>query len=174
MVYDNAKFLLKKAIDSNYDSFKQEFINNHPNISDAPLYDTGKELDIHKKWKMIPIKMMGEWEYNNKIQHPILSKFLESFGDSCRSAGYSILDPTGVVTTHTDTEENHERYMIIHFPLIVPPGDVGFYENDIAGTWSEGDSFILDVESPHSIWNNTDNPRVVILIEMLKEVAYAI
>lgn len=172
MVYNNDKFIYKTYIDEHIDAIREEFLNI--DFSNAPLYPEGSyvNLDIHKKWKMIIMKIMGEWNTDNKVIYPIFNKFVESFGEQCRSAGFSILEPGGEVLTHTDTEEGHERYVIVHVPLLIPEGNVGFTENAETGTWEEGNSFILDVESPHSIWNFTDSPRVVILLEILKEYAY--
>ena len=115
---------------------------------------------------------MGEWEEGNISKYPVLAELVNSFGDVCRGAGYSILDAGGAVPMHTDTEEGHENYVICHVPLIVPEGDIGFLEGSYKGTWVEGECFLLNVEVPHSIWNNTSQPRVVVLLELLKEVAY--
>jgi len=173
MIYDNNRFTLKNKIDSLIPIFKQDFINAHAlDTSNIPMYDIGGNLDIHKKWKMSVLKIMGEWDNEAKLRYPNFNKFVEELGDTCRSAGYSILEPGGNVLTHTDTEEGHENYVIVHVPLIVPLGDIGFYENDETGKWVEGECFILDVESPHSIWNYTTSPRIVILLELLKKEVY--
>lgn len=173
MIYDNSRFTLKSVVDKMIPLLKQDFIDAHGmDTSNIPMYDIGKELDIHKKWKMSVLKIMGEWDQEAKVRYPNFNKFVEDLGITCRSAGYSILEPGGNVVTHTDTEEGHEDYVIVHVPLIVPLGDIGFFENDKQGVWVEGDSFILDVESPHSIWNYTNSSRVVVLLELLKKEVY--
>lgn len=173
MNYDINRFKLKDKINNLIPIFRQDFINAHGlDTSNIPMYDIGEKLDIHKKWKMSVLKIMGAWDNEAKVRYPNFNKFVEELGDICRSAGYSILEPEGNVVTHTDTEEDHENYVIVHVPLIVPDGDVGFYENDEKGKWVEGECFILDVESPHSIWNYTDKTRVVILLELLKKEVY--
>ena len=173
MIYDTNRFTLREEINSLIPLFKQDFLNAHGlDTSNIPMYDVGKELDIHKKWKMSVLKIMGEWDEAAKLRYPNFNKFVEQLGDTCRSAGYSILEAGGNVVTHTDTEEGHENYVIVHVPLIVPLGDIGFYENDEQGKWVEGECFILDVESPHSIWNYTEHPRLVILLELLKKEVY--
>lgn len=173
MIYDTNKFTLKDKINGLIPKLKEDWINAHGgDTSNIPMYDIGEKLDIHKKWKMSILKIMGEWHDSAKIQYPTLNKFVEELGDTCRSAGYSVLEAGGNVITHTDTEEGHENYVIVHVPLIVPLGDIGFYENDEKGKWIEGECFILDVESPHSIWNYTDSARVVVLLELLKKEVY--
>ena len=177
MVYDINKFVFREKINSLIPKLKEEFLSVHGhNTSGIPLYSEyiGNSLDPYNKWKMLVIKIMGEWEDKNLSQYPMLTELVRSFGDVCRSAGYSILDANGSVPIHTDTEEGHENYVICHVPLIVPDGDVGFLEGNQKGKWIEGDCFLLDVEMPHSVWNNTAHPRVVVLLELLKEVAYAV
>jgi aspartyl/asparaginyl beta-hydroxylase (cupin superfamily) len=175
MVYDIDRFIFKDLINNKIQLLKQEFLAAHGlDSSNIPMYDTGSGLDIHHKWRMSVLKIMGEWNNSNISKYPTLTELVNYFGDRCRSAGYSILEPGGEVVTHTDTEEDHEKYIVVHVPLIVPIGNVGFRENNEDGKWIEGQCFILDVESPHSIWNYTDTPRVVVLLELLKEGSYAI
>jgi aspartyl/asparaginyl beta-hydroxylase (cupin superfamily) len=177
MVYDINKFVFKDKIDAAIPKLKEEFLSVHGSSTEGiPLYSEyiGNSLDPKNKWKMLVIKIMGEWEEKNLKTYPALTELVRSFGDVCRSAGYSVLDPGGDVPTHTDTEEGHENYVICHVPLIVPEGDVGFLEGDVKGTWKEGECFLLDVEIPHSVWNHTNKPRVVVLLELLKEVSYAV
>ncbi len=175
MEYDVNKFTYKDYINGKIPELKEEFLKvNGLDTTDVPLYPAGSyaELDVHKKWKMLVIKNMGEWDLENAQKFPVVKSLADYFGDSCRSIGISILDPGAEVLPHTDTEEGFEDYLIIHVPLIIPLGDCGFTENGINGKWIEGECFILDVSKPHSVWNFTEDPRVVILIELLKEKSY--
>lgn len=169
MVYNNNQFLFKQLLDDVVVELKKEFLSM--DTTDAPLYPAGSyvNIDVYKKWKMIVVKIMGEWDRDNKEKYPIFAKLIESFGDTCRGGGYSILELGGMVLPHTDTEEGHELYVIVHVPLVIPYGDVGFTVDSVSGKWEEGNAFILDVEKVHSIWNNTEERRVVILLELLKE-----
>jgi len=175
MEYDVNRFIYKDYINSKISDLREEFLNvNGLDTSQVPLYPAGSyaELDIHKKWKMIVIKNMGEWDLENSEKYPVLKNIADYLGDKCRSIGISILDPGAEVLPHTDTEEGFENYLIIHVPLIVPEGDCGFKENGIEGKWVEGECFILDVSLPHSVWNFTEDPRIVVLIEVSKEGTY--
>ncbi len=177
MIYDINKFIFKDKINKFIPKLKNEFVTVHGyDTGNIPLYSEyiGNSLDPQNKWKMLVIKIMGKWEDKNLSRYPILTELVKSFGDTCRSAGYSVLDAGGVVPMHTDTEEGHENYVICHVPLIIPLGDVGFSEGDYRGRWFEGECFLLDVETPHSVWNHTSSPRVVVLLELLKEDVYEI
>jgi aspartyl/asparaginyl beta-hydroxylase (cupin superfamily) len=172
VVYNNDRFFYREFINNCIPAMQNEV--RDINLLGVSLYPAGQyaELDVNKKWKMIPLKDMGVWNEETVDEFPVCSKLIQFFGDKCRSAGISILEPGGKVLTHTDTEEGHELYVIVHAPLIVPEGDVGFKEGNIEGKWIEGESFILDVETPHSIWNFTETPRIILLLEILKEHAY--
>lgn len=173
MNYDPGRFLLKEQIDGLIPIFREDFLQAHGlNVKDIPFYDIGIEYDIHRKWRISVLKIMGRWRENSKTLYPNFYKFVNSLGNTCRSAGYSILEPGADIKAHTDTEMDHEDYVIVHVPLIIPKGDVGFTENGEKGQWIEGESFILDVETPHSMWNNTEEPRIVILLELLKDQVY--
>lgn len=169
MIYDPNSLTIKKLIDSQLPEWKEEFLQNTLDLSSAPMYDIGENLDIHKKWKMIIVKIMDEWNEENILLYPKFAKFIEFLGKGCRSAGFSILEPGGYVVPHVDTEEDQDQYIIVHAPLIVPKGDIGFTEGNAKGKWVEGDTFILDVETEHSIWNYTNEHRVVILLELSKK-----
>ena len=175
MVYDINKFVFKNTINAAIPELRKEFLSVHGQSTEGiPLYSEyiGNSLDPKNKWKMIVIKIMGRLERENLKIYPKLAELVKFFGPTCRSAGYSILEPGADIPTHTDTEEGHENYVICHAPIIIPKGDVGFIEADIKKVWIEGECFLLNVETPHSVWNHTDKPRVVAIFELLKKVSY--
>lgn len=175
MDYDVDKFIYRDFINSKIPDLREEFLRVHgTDTTDTPLYPAGSyaELDIHKKWKMLILKNMGQWDEENIHKYPVLKSLADYFGERCRSIGISILDPGAEVLPHTDTEEGFQNYIIVHVPLIVPQGDCGFEENGVKGRWVEGECFILNVELSHSVWNFTDGIRVVVLMELEKAGSY--
>lgn len=174
MKYNSKNFVYKSFIDKHIPQLREEVLNS--DWSFAPLYPGGLEakIDLYNKWKIIQLKNMNVYDYSNVAKYPVLNSLVDEFGEVCRSAGISILEAGGVVATHVDTETDQDKYIIVHVPIDIPDGDVGFKENNEVGKWVSGESFILDVESPHSVWNHTDKHRIVILLELLKEVAYVV
>jgi aspartate beta-hydroxylase len=60
----------------------------------------------------------------------------------------------------------------VHLPLIVPKsaaGDVSKCGISVGGqhrVWEEGKAVVLDDSYVHSVWNNTEEPRVVLLFDI--------
>ena len=75
---------------------RKEFLSVHGQSTEGiPLYSEyiGNDLDPKNKWKMIVIKIMGRLERKNLKTYPKLAELVKSIGPTCRSAGYSILEP---------------------------------------------------------------------------------
>ena len=64
----------------------------------------------------------------------------------------------------------------MHLPLVVPPKKVdaesqsrpatGIRVGDQMREWSEGKAMILDDSYVHEVWNNTNSPRVLLLLDL--------
>lgn len=74
---------------------------------------------------------------------------------SLLKAGARIPPHTGVTNTRT----------IVHLPLIVPP-DCGFRVGGETRAWVEGEAFGFDDTIEHEAWNASDEPRVVLILDV--------
>ena len=103
----------------------------------------------------------SEGNYPTAYQH-IIKKYPE-----CTLACYSILCPHSVITRHTGGENKDGKYVRVHIPLIIPEGDVGFEVACEEVDWS--DLFAFYNQKTHSAWNNTDEYRLVMVVDMPRE-----
>jgi aspartyl/asparaginyl beta-hydroxylase (cupin superfamily) len=55
--------------------------------------------------------------------------------------------------------------LIVHLPLIVPPG-CGFRVGNETRAWVEGEALVFDDTFEHEAWNDSDQIRVVLLFEI--------
>ncbi len=103
------------------------------------------------------------------------------------SLGFSVLQPGCELNAHTGYHNNmpHNTVFRLHLPIIVPDhkqGDLGMYiyENiDEPGygpaitkptrtiNWNKGELIVFDDSYKHVAWNNTKEPRVVLLIDYI-------
>lgn len=90
------------------------------------------------------------------------------FGDACPIAGYAVLKPYGVIERHTGIENRDGKYIRVHIPLVVPEGDIGLEADGEEVTWD--DLFAFDNQKYHSVWNYTNEPRLVFIIDLDREV----
>jgi aspartyl/asparaginyl beta-hydroxylase (cupin superfamily) len=54
---------------------------------------------------------------------------------------------------------------IVHLPLIVPPS-CGFRVGAETRAWREGSAWVFDDSIEHEAWNDSDEPRVVLIFDV--------
>lgn len=78
------------------------------------------------------------------------------------TAFFSILKPHTRLPAHTGVSNARA---IGHLPLIVPPG-CGFRVGGETREWREGEAFVFDDTIEHEAWNDSDQPRVVLIFDV--------
>jgi aspartate beta-hydroxylase len=77
------------------------------------------------------------------------------------TAMFSILQPRTRIPPHTGTSNTR---VTIHLPLIVPPG-CGFRVGAEVREWREGEAWTFDDTIEHEAWNDSDQPRAILIID---------
>ncbi|TMJ16384.1 MAG: tetratricopeptide repeat protein [Alphaproteobacteria bacterium] len=75
---------------------------------------------------------------------------------------FSVLKPKTRIPPHTGVSNART---IIHLPLIVPPG-CGFRVGGETREWREGEAFAFDDTIEHAAWNDSDEPRAVLIFDV--------
>jgi aspartate beta-hydroxylase len=78
------------------------------------------------------------------------------------TAVFSILDARTRIPPHSGV--NNAR-LIVHVPLIVPPG-CGFRVGAETRGWEPGNAFVFDDTFEHEAWNDSDVPRAVLILDI--------
>jgi aspartate beta-hydroxylase len=78
------------------------------------------------------------------------------------SVFFSILKAHTRIPAHTGVTNSRA---IIHLPLIVPP-DCGFRVGGETRYWREGEAFGFDDTIEHEAWNDSDDPRVILIFDV--------
>lgn len=82
---------------------------------------------------------------------------------SFRDAMFSILDGGGVIQPHRDVSN---VFLTMHLPLVAPGN--GFMEvGGLRREWRRGEAMIFDSSYHHQAQNNSDETRVVLLVDFL-------
>jgi aspartyl/asparaginyl beta-hydroxylase (cupin superfamily) len=80
------------------------------------------------------------------------------------TAGFSWLAPKTHIRPHRGYSTSVLR---CHLPLITPPG-CALRVADETRAWQSGECFVFDDTSEHEAWNDSDEVRVVLLIDFLR------
>ena len=171
-IADELQSLVPKLLEE-FLLYHQDFnttFSKHTSYADVNLKLDPREKDI---WKVEGMRYVSPDQNielnpykdpNTQKNFPTAVMLTEKYVEFCGCSGYSILEPGGVINRHTDIENRDRGTVRIHIPLIIPKGNV-FIE--IGGTelyWT--DIFAFDNEEPHSAYNNTDNRRLIYLIDI--------
>lgn len=99
---------------------------------------------------------------------PTAKKFLDEFShEEITIATYSILTSNSAIYRHTGMENRKGRFMRVHIPLYVPPGDLFLEANGEEITWDE--SFGFNNQFVHSAYNNTPEHRLCFIFDIDRE-----
>lgn len=102
---------------------------------------------------------------NNKF--PTASSLVRKYYNHCNCASYNSLEPNSHILRHSDIENRERKFIRIHVPLIIPEGDTFFEVADEEVKWD--DIFGFDNASFHSAYNNTNQRRLIFLIDLSRE-----
>lgn len=75
---------------------------------------------------------------------------------------FSILQPHTRIPPHTGVSNTRT---IVHLPLVVPPG-CGFRVGGETRDWVEGTAFAFDDTIEHEAWNDSDSPRIILILDV--------
>eukprot|EP00656_Telonema_subtile_P010826 TRINITY_DN15273_c0_g1_i2.p1 TRINITY_DN15273_c0_g1~~TRINITY_DN15273_c0_g1_i2.p1 ORF type:complete len:249 (-),score=36.09 TRINITY_DN15273_c0_g1_i2:301-1047(-) len=81
------------------------------------------------------------------------------------NAGFSCLGPRAETGWHQDVDRGFDR---VHLSLVVPPGDCVFQVMDQTRRWAEEDVIVFDDTKRHNAYNQTELPRYVLLVDILR------
>jgi aspartyl/asparaginyl beta-hydroxylase (cupin superfamily) len=78
------------------------------------------------------------------------------------TAFFSILRPGTHIPAHTGVTNSRA---IVHLPLVVPDG-CRFRVGGETRRWREGEAFAFDDTIEHEAWNDSDQPRIVLIFDV--------
>ena len=126
-----------------------------------------KELNHNRSWTAIHLFQNGRVIETNARHCP---KTLASIArmDQPHVAGaspnamFSLLAPRTRIPPHTGVANTR---LVCHLPLIVPP-NCGFRVGETKREWKVGEAFVFDDTIEHEAWNDSDELRVVLIIDL--------
>lgn len=97
-----------------------------------------------------------------------LTTSLVRTGPTHRATGHLILNPHSKTPKHRHLDWGNK--IILHLPLVIPNGDVGFCIEGEIYRWGVGKLFAFDITKEHHGFNNTDEERVLLVMDFDAEV----
>lgn len=126
-----------------------------------------KELNNNRDWTAIHLLQNGQRiEANSRHCPRTLAAVAElpqpQVPGASPNAMFSLLAPRTHIPPHTGVANTR---LVCHLPLIVPPG-CGFRCGATTRDWRIGETFVFDDTIEHEAWNDSDELRVVLIVDL--------
>jgi len=128
--------------------------------------DRWRLLANSRRWGVFYLWRAGQPVAENLARCPKTAAVLDAW-PKCHLEGtgptavFSILEPRTRIPPHVGV--NNAR-LIAHLPLVVPPG-CGFRVGAEQRSWEPGKAFVFDDTIEHEAWNDSDQPRAVLIVD---------
>lgn len=160
---------LHRLITLHHDEINNE-VNTLITYHDGDVLDTVNEtnnwLKTESRWRPVWIKLMGEFT-SVADNLPTLKTILQN----CQQVPdfyISIFYPGMTVVE----SQAHDRSMLHYqYGLNIPYSDVGLKINGFDAKWQERSGQVWDNTLPHSAWNHTDKPRIVLFANVYRQLS---
>lgn len=129
--------------------------------SDVKIDQTG----IERGWRVLNIKLGSNYS-PDAVYFPTLVQLLETMPE-IKACAVSILEPGVHIPVHVGYYKGVMRFML---PIVVPKNKEGVYlcVNTHKYHWTEGESVLWDDTFPHSVYNTTEEIRVVLYMDVAR------
>jgi len=169
-VFDNSGFAWTRLLENNWSTIRKELeaiLSQHASF--PSLQEIQKEqtiLNHDQNWKTYFLYGFGQRAELNCRQCPQTTALLEQIPDMT-TAFFSILLPGKHIPAHKGVFKGFIRS---HLGLIIPgkKGDCYMRIEQQKICWEEGKVYVFDDTREHEVWNNTDEVRVVHLLDVIR------
>ena len=134
----------------------------HREIPRYGNFDPVRAAQVSQEWRLYYAYMYGQVNELARKECPTLLAFAEATPNVV-NAFISILEPGVKLPAHKDPYAGILRYHLgVRIPVSKPPRirlDRDYY------TWKEGEGVVLDVSVEHEVINESDEPRVIVIVD---------
>ena len=165
--YSNINFEWCKKLQSNYETIKNEFINVYTNNSENKKATEKFSLDKQNGWTQAELLIYGLWKEKNIKLFPQTYELIKNI-KNISTCYFSILTPNTQIHPHIGDTDAYYRF---HLGLIIPKGlpECGIQVGSEKRDWKENEFTIFNDVYKHTAWNNTNEIRVVLIIDILRD-----
>jgi len=124
-----------------------------------------KDLNNSRRWSALFLYQDGRRIEQNIERCPITVTALAPLVDipaRAPTAFFSRLEPKTRIPAHTGSSNTR---LTVHIPLVIQP-DCGFRVGSEVRVWELGKALIFDDTIEHEAWNESDQPRVVMIFDI--------
>ena len=154
------------VLQKNYPSIKSEFNS----VASGEIYVKWPEEFLYNTgWNVFGLRFQGRDLPDAHLICPYISSLLKKYASLIDTLGFSVLAPGTIIYPH---EGYTNKVLRCHMGISVPQGDCCLRVGDKIMKWQNGVAFVFDDTIEHEAWNKTDETRIVMLMDLHKDVLY--
>lgn len=165
--YEVEKLAWTSILEENWETIAEEidtYIESHQ-LELKPYFNESL-VSKKKSWKIFAFKMWGWSIQKNRAACPKTTKILKQI-PHLTSASVSIMEPGVTIKPHRgDTNAIMRSHLGLQVPYSLP--DCGFRVGYKDVSWENGKVLVFNDAARHTAWNNTDQRRVVLIIDVIR------
>lgn len=165
--YDKSKFEWVQLLESNWPVIKTELENFLAgNQQRLVPYFNEEMVSARKSWKALSFMFWTLRFKENSDQCPQTMALLQKIPHLV-SASISLLEPHTQIKPHRGDTNGIIR---CHLGLVIPAAlpHCGFQVGDEQRSWEEGKLLLFNDAARHLAWNNTDQRRLILLLDVIR------
>lgn len=169
-LFDKSDFKCLQTLEADTFIIKNELLNLIDKLGSLPSFEEIHEqqyaLTQDGKWTVFPLFGFGT-QFNEACNLcPRTTSIIKNMG-GVKTAFFSKLDPHKHIPPHTGI---YRGILRIHLGLIIPQDwqNCFFEVNNERVYWREGQCFVFDDGYIHQVYNNTNEERVVLIIDIVR------
>ena len=161
---------LETLIQINHDAILQEvhslLATGYRGVKMAEI-DPVQASTFHKQpgWLTLWVKFIDCWA-GTSSSLPTLRRIVDIMGEDVSLLHVSIFLPGTSLPRHMGISKGVLRY---HYGLQIPEGQTGMTINDQPFKWTQGEGVVFDDTLPHTSFNHTEKPRMVIFADLPRD-----
>ncbi len=171
MFYRTEKFEFARILKSEWANIREEFLRKFDERDARPW---PQPFVYTKEWKLLPLLDRGRMAQHgvagieeelerNQRNFPRTLEVLARL-PGLVTAGFSRLAPGTRIHPHKGIDHTVLR---CHLGLVVPPGCT-LHVHGVEGEWEDRCVWLFDDTYAHEVWSNSDQPRVVLIMDFNK------
>ncbi len=172
--FEHADVPGSEVLEANFATIREELA---PLLADRSVLPAFQEFDPGQArlshdalWKVFILRGFGVDAPDNRERCPRTAAVIDQV-PGLYTAMFSILEPGKRIPVHAGPIKGLIRY---HLPLVVPAApDCKIKIGGVVTGWEEGRAILFDDTFLHSAWNETDEVRVVLFVDLERPMPWA-
>lgn len=169
VILSNENFSWTEIVEANFEQIKQEVLTIlHQNQTLDITYFSEEQHKVIKPtyWSVFPLVTFGNVITDNIKKCPQTYNVLQQI-PNCTTAFFSILQPHAKIARHRGIYKGYLRYhLCVKAPINTDECALVF--DKITYHWKEKESVIFDDTFYHSVYNHSDEIRIVLYVDFIR------